>query len=66
VRLVAWRRGMLLMGGDWEIDSLVGRLNGGGSEFGLDVGSIIHGKIPLGVQKVDVRPSLGDKVGDEG
>lgn len=65
--MVAWRRGIRLKGGDWHVDRLFGwSLYGGGGKFGLYVGGILHGEITLSLQKIDVCPSLGDEMRDEG
>lgn len=64
--LVARRRGMGLGGWDWQTGRLIGWLDGGRSESGLDSSGILCGEISLSLQKVDVCPSLGDKMEDEG
>lgn len=64
--MTAQRRGVRLRGGNRQIGRLVGCFDGSRSKFGLDAGSILDGEISLGLQKVDVCPSLGDKMEDEG
>jgi hypothetical protein len=63
---VARRGSVRLRGGDWQIGRPFGCLDSGRSEFGLDAGSVLYGEISLSLQKVDVCPSLGDNMGDEG
>lgn len=57
---------MWLGDGGWRIDRLSGRFDGGRRQFGSNTGSILRSEIPLILQKVDVRPRLGNEVGSEG
>jgi len=66
VQLVAWCRSIMLRGGGLQNGRLFGRFDGRRSKFGLDAASVLCGEISLSLQKVDVCPSLGDKIGDEG
>lgn len=67
VRVVARRRSMRLRDGDWDLGRLFRwTLYGGGGKFSLYVGSILYGEITLSLQKIDVCPSLGDNMEDEG
>jgi len=68
VQLVAWCGNIRLRDGNWRNGRLFGslRFNGSRSKFGLYVGSVLDGEISLSLQKVDVRPSLGDDMENEG
>ena len=56
----------MLRDGDWQNGRLFGQFDGSRSKFGPDAGSVLYGEISLSLQKVNVCPSLGDKMQDEG
>ena len=58
MQLVARCRSVMLRDRDWRDRRLFGRFDGSRSKFGLDLGSVLYGKISLSLQKVDVCPSL--------
>jgi hypothetical protein len=41
-------------------------VDGARSKLGLYVGGVLYSEVSLSMQKVDVRPSLGNKMGDKG